>query len=634
MTLSNFNFLFCLPKVNRHKMALAVSVFMVLTGAIRAQTLTDLGATAPTPGANDVSQLSTNGNTTAPDGLNYYTDNQSYHGAGEPGQTFTTGNSSSGYTMTSLAIRTAGLGNYKGIGTNQPYYLHIYSVSGATVTPLQTNTSANITFNDGDWLQWSGLSVPLAANTTYAWSFGMVSTANYWEALAVASGNLYPGGQIAIIPVGGVTMTFGTPTAYDAVFDVGLTPANANSPSVNPIVVSPTNNVYVGTLVTFTASVSGAVPLHFQWQFSSGGGYTNIAGANTNTLALTAAITNTGSYELVLTNSYGAATSSPVALTVTIDTNLPVVLHGYNRGTTNVQLDFSKAVEAASATNLANYVFTNGLAITTASLISNSTSVLLTTAPMVYGSYYLLVVNGVRDQNLPPNTIATNTRVSFTAFPSSTNRTITISATDTGKFFEGLGGVSGGGATSVLLMSYPEPQRSQIMDLMFKPNFGAAMTTLYSEVGGDCNSTESTEPSHMHSSTDTNYQRGWEWWVINEAKKRNPSITLDAVAWGAPGWVGNGTFWSQGMCDYYVKWIQGLKSTYGYDLDAIGCRNESGVSIPFVKMFKATLLSNGLKNVKLQAFDNWGEVGLCVTVQHRSGTGGGGGRRQRAYNLG
>ena len=283
---SCFNFQSCPAKMVRPKMALAVGVVMILAGATRAQTLTDLGATAPTPGANDVSQLSISGNTTSPDGLNYYTDNQSYHGAGEPGQTFTTGNNSSGYMMTSLAIRTAGLGNYKGIGTNQPYYLHIYSVSGATATPLQTNTSANITFTDGDWLQWSGLSVPMAANTTYAWSFGMVSTANYWEALAVASGNPYSGGQIALIPVGGGTITFGTPTAYDAVFDVGLAPANTNSPNVNPIVVSPTNNVFVETVVTFTASVSGALPLHYQWQFSSGGGYTNIAGANTNTLAL------------------------------------------------------------------------------------------------------------------------------------------------------------------------------------------------------------------------------------------------------------------------------------------------------------------------------------------------------------
>jgi len=588
----------------RMKPLLTAGMVMLVAGTLRAQTLTDLGVTGPTPGANDVSQSSTAGNTTNPDNLNYYTDNQSYHGGGEPGQTFTTGSSSSGYTLTSLAIRTAGLGSYSGIGTPQPYYLHIYSVSGGTATPLQTNLSANITFSDGDWLQWSGLSVPMAANTTYAWSFGMASSANYWEALAVASGNPYGGGQIGFFPPAGGSIIYGGSHAFDAVFDVGLVPANM--PVISQLTVSPTNSVFVGTPVTFAAIVTGAQPLHLQWLFSSGGGYTNILGANTNTWALTAAITNTGSYELVLTNSYGAVTSAPVTLAVMLNTNPPVILSAYSLGATNVELNFSEMVDSASATNLANYAFTNGLAITSISVLSNNWSVLLTTAPMVYGSYYTLVINSVRDQNLPPNTIATNTWVSFTAFPRTTNRTITVSATDTGKFFEGLGAVSGGGATSIMLMSYPEPQRSQILDLMFKPNFGASMTTLYSEVGGDCNSTESTEPSHMHSSTDLNYRRGWEWWLIDQAKKRNPSITLDAVAWGEPGWVGNGTFWSQDTCNYYVKWIQGLKSLYGYDLNAIGCRNESGVSIPFVEMFKATLLSNGLANVKLQAFDNWG----------------------------
>ena len=36
---------------------------------------------------------------------------------------------------------------------------------------------------------------------------------------------------------------------------------------------------------------------------------------------------------------------------------------------------------------------------------------------------------------------------------------------------------------------------------------------------------------------------------MREAKKRNPDLTLDGVAWGCPGWVGNGNFWSQDMCD-------------------------------------------------------------------------------------
>jgi len=72
------------------------------------------------------------------------------------------------------------------------------------------------------------------------------------------------------------------------------------------------------------------------------------------------------------------------------------------------------------------------------------------------------------------------------------------------------------------------------------------------------------------------FSEGYEWWIINEAKKRNPGITLDGVAWGCPGWIGNGNFLVADMCDYYATWIKGLKSTWGYDMDAIGCRNESG----------------------------------------------------------
>ena len=194
----------------------------VLAGTAGAQTLVDLGATAPTPGTNDISQLSTLGNRTDPDGLNYYTDDQTSFGTGEPGQTFLTGTNPAGYVLSSLAIRTAGLGSDSGIGTAQPYYLHLYSVSGSTVTPLQTNTSANITFNDGDWLQWTGLSLILSPNTAYAWSFGKASSTNSWEAMAVATNLPYAAGQIGLFPPGGGTVTFGSSHSFDAVFDVGL----------------------------------------------------------------------------------------------------------------------------------------------------------------------------------------------------------------------------------------------------------------------------------------------------------------------------------------------------------------------------------------------------------------------------
>jgi galactosylceramidase len=188
--------------------------------------------------------------------------------------------------------------------------------------------------------------------------------------------------------------------------------------------------------------------------------------------------------------------------------------------------------------------------------------------------------------------------------PAMADQTVDIKGDAGGKRFDGIGAVSGGGATSVLLKDYPELQRSQVLDLLFKPKFGASMSALFVEIPGD-GSTQGTEPSHMHSRGDENYYRGYEWWIMSEAKKRNPAITLDGVAWSCPGWVGNGTFWSQDMCDYYVKWIKGLKSEHGLDMDAIGCRNEKGVNEDFVKKFRATLNANGLEKVKLHAFDNW-----------------------------
>src|SRR5438067_5419983 len=54
-----------------------------------------------------------------------------------------------------------------------------------------------------------------------------------------------------------------------------------------------------------------------------------------------------------------------------------------------------------------------------------------------------------------------------------------------GRRFDGIGAVNGGGATSVLLKDYPEPQHSQILDLVYKPKFGASVSALLVEIPGD-----------------------------------------------------------------------------------------------------------------------------------------------------
>jgi galactosylceramidase len=189
--------------------------------------------------------------------------------------------------------------------------------------------------------------------------------------------------------------------------------------------------------------------------------------------------------------------------------------------------------------------------------------------------------------------------------PEPAPQVVELNGTAGGKRFDGIGVTNGGGATSVLLKDYPEPQRSQILDLVFKPKFGASISALLVEIPGDGNSTQGSMSSHMHTRDDLDYSRGYMWWILQQAKERNPNLMLDANAWSAPGWVGNGNFWSQDAADYDVKWLQGLRSVYGLELDSIGCRNEKGVSFDFAEMLRATLNASGFSKVKVHAFDDW-----------------------------
>ena len=45
-------------------------------------------------------------------------------------------------------------------------------------------------------------------------------------------------------------------------------------------------------------------------------------------------------------------------------------------------------------------------------------------------------------------------------------------------------------------------------------------------IGGDTDSTEGSESSHMHSSDDLDCTRGYEFWLASQAKLRNPHIRI------------------------------------------------------------------------------------------------------------
>jgi beta-galactosidase len=252
-----------------------------------------------------------------------------------------------------------------------------------------------------------------------------LTTANYGGTLVITNlaGSVSVGQSFQLFSAAACTGNFsGIAGAPGMVWNFNptngvLTAITTTGLLISPISVSPSSNVFSGMGVTFAASASGISPLFYQWQFNNGGGYANVAGANTNTLALTATLTNAGWYQLVVTNIHGVVTSAPVSLTVTLDTNPPVALGAFNFGLTNVQVNFSKPLDAASATGLSNYAIAGGPAITGASLTPDGKSVLLVTAPLVYGNTYTLAINNVRDRAIPPNTIASNTTVSFSTSP-------------------------------------------------------------------------------------------------------------------------------------------------------------------------------------------------------------------------
>jgi hypothetical protein len=184
--------------------------------------------------------------------------------------------------------------------------------------------------------------------------------------------------------------------------------------------------------------------------------------------------------------------------------------------------------------------------------------------------------------------------------------TITIDGTSTGRTFDFIGGLSGGGGTSRLLYDYPSEQQGEILDYLFKFGYGASLQLLKVEIGADTDTTNGAEASHERTPTDENYHRGYEWWLMQQAKARNPDIKLYGLEWGAPGWFSGG-FFSQDNINYILHWIQNAKSVYGLTIDYVGGWNENGYDKSWFESLKAALVANGLTTqvVAADAFGDW-----------------------------
>lgn len=172
-----------------------------------------------------------------------------------------------------------------------------------------------------------------------------------------------------------------------------------------------------------------------------------------------------------------------------------------------------------------------------------------------------------------------------------------------GRVFDGLGALSAGGTTR-LLLDYPPQQQAEILDFLFKPKFGASMQHLKVEIGGDSTVACGVEPSHMRSRGDYNPHRGYEWWLMKEALKRNPNIILDCLEWGAPAWIGDGDVLSADNANYVVRFLEAGRKTHGLNIRYVGIWNEMPWTPEYVKLLRRKLDRARLRDVGIVAADS------------------------------
>ncbi|HMJ90118.1 MAG TPA: PA14 domain-containing protein, partial [Candidatus Acidoferrum sp.] len=187
--------------------------------------------------------------------------------------------------------------------------------------------------------------------------------------------------------------------------------------------------VFEGSPFTLSGlSASGIGPRSYQWQTNTAnnlsGTWVNVPGANSATYTATPVFAQSGTqYRVIVANSAPSSlTSAPIAIQVVQDVTPPTLLSGLGGAYRNmVTLSFSEPMLLADATNAANYTITNStgapLAIAGTSISADGKTVNLATAPQTANEQYGVVITGVRDRALIPNTLVPNpTIATFTAY--------------------------------------------------------------------------------------------------------------------------------------------------------------------------------------------------------------------------
>lgn len=165
---------------------------------------------------------------------------------------------------------------------------------------------------------------------------------------------------------------------------------------------------------TFTVVPKGAPPYTFQW-FRDGN---PIPDATSNSYTLTNApfSANGAKFKVSVSNSDGSASSSEAVLSINPDTVKPTLVDVVGSDSYNqVTVVFSEPVTESTANKASNYTVDGGLTVSSATVLGPN-RVRLATSQQTPGTVYKVTVNNINDAATTPNTIATDSSRTFTAF--------------------------------------------------------------------------------------------------------------------------------------------------------------------------------------------------------------------------
>src|SRR5581483_455603 len=185
--------------------------------------------------------------------------------------------------------------NAYGAVTSSVAALRVYLPPSITAQPVDQGVLEN---GNASFSVTAAGSSPLS----YQWSLnGVPLSGGHAATLSLSHVQPNQAGGYGVV----VSNAYGAVTSSVAALSVYVPPSITTQPA--------SQGVVLGGNVSFDVAAGGTAPLFYQWNLNGAA----LAGANDSTLSLTNVQTNqAGSYTVVVTNAYGAVTSSVAALAV------------------------------------------------------------------------------------------------------------------------------------------------------------------------------------------------------------------------------------------------------------------------------------------------------------------------------